>query len=63
MIFFISQEQDHNLERLQSESKLLHIRLASLSEILSIQETDITKVRHNSTSGSSYYCLVFTILY
>ena len=40
-----SQEQEHNLERLQSESKLLHIRLASLSEILSIQETDIAKVR------------------
>ena len=33
------------MERLQSENKLINIRFSSLSEILSIQEAEVAKVR------------------
>lgn len=37
---------EHDLHRMKSEDKLLNIRLTSLTEILSIQETTIAKVCH-----------------
>ena len=40
-----AQEQERGMERLQSENKLINIRLSSLSEILSIQEAEVAKVR------------------
>lgn len=44
------QKNGQEVQKLRSESYLLNVRLSSMSEILSLQEADITKVMmsHNN---------------
>ena len=51
-LFPLLQKTDNELQKLHSENYLLNVRLDSMSEILSLQEADITKVQCRSSPFS-----------